>query len=245
MNRFLRRLPWWGEALLAVGFYLLYDAVQSLTQGDDEVANTHGRDIVHLEQQMHIFAEPDVNHWATHHHWLALLAGYDYGIAHVLVTGAVLAYIWWRHPSVEVALRNAILGMSLAALLVYWLYPVSPPRFVVHGLTDTLLRNDILGAQHSYKGFINLYAAMPSLHIAWAIWCAASIVFALRSPWRHLAWLYPLWTTYVVVSTANHYFLDAAAGALFAAAALVPIWLWRRRQPALVEGSLDLEHAAT
>lgn len=230
MNWLLRRLPWWGEALLAVGFYLLYDAVQALTQGDDEVAARNARDIVHAEKQLHIFAEPNINHWATNHHWLALLAGYDYGIAHVLVTGAVLAFIWWRHPRIEIALRNGILGLSLVALLVYWLYPVSPPRFVVPSLSDTLLRNDILGAQHSYKGFINLYAAMPSLHVAWAIWCAAAIVLALRSPWRQLAWLYPLWTTFVVVATANHYFLDAAAGAVFAVAALAPLWVPRVRR---------------
>lgn len=217
---FLRRLPWWGEALVAVVFYLLYDAVQALTQGDAPAATAHSLDIVHAERWLHIFAEPDVNRWATHHHWISLLAGYDYGIAHVLVTAAVLAFLWWRHPRVEVALRNAVVGLSLVALLVYWLYPVSPPRFVVPGLTDTLTHNDILGARHSYKGFVNLYAAMPSLHVAWAIWCAAALVLVLRSRWRHLAWLYPCATTFVVVSTANHYFLDAVAGAVFAAAAL-------------------------
>jgi hypothetical protein len=224
VNPLARRLPWWGEALLAVAFYWLYDVVQALTgNGAVTLATRNGVDIVHAEKWLHIWAEPDANRFLTDHHWLALIAGYDYGLAHVLITGVVLGYLWWRHPRIEVPLRNAIVGLSLVALVVYWQYPVAPPRLTVHGLTDTLVSNDILEARHVHEGIVNLYAAMPSLHVAWAIWCAAVIVFALRSPWRHLAWLYPSWTTFVVVATANHYFLDAAAGLVLAAAPLIAV----------------------
>jgi hypothetical protein len=219
-NPLRRRLPWWGETLVAAAFYELYNVVQALTQSDADEAKAHGLDVVHAEKALHIWAEPDVNRWATHHHWLAVVAGYDYAIAHVLVTGLVLAYLWWRHPRVEVPMRNAIVVFSLLGLVVYWQFPTAPPRLTVGGLTDTLITNDILGARHVHEGLVNLYAAMPSLHVAWAIWCAAALVLALHSRWRHLAWLYPLWTTFVVVSTANHYFLDAAAGL---ALAIVPL----------------------
>jgi hypothetical protein len=221
-NPLTRRLPWWGEALIAFCFYWLYDAVQALTQSDVDEARAHSLDVLHAERSLHIWAEPDINIFATHHHWLAIVAGYDYGLAHVLVTAVVLGYLWWRHPRVQVPLRNAIVGMSLVALMVYWLYPVAPPRLTVSGLTDTLVSNNILGAREVHEGLVNLYAAMPSLHVAWAVWCAAAVVLALRSRWRHLAWLYPVWTTFVVVSTANHYFLDAVAGL---ALAIVPLWL--------------------
>ena len=220
-NVFTRRLPWWGEALIAFCFYWLYDAVQALTQSDADEAHAHAVDVLHAEQAMHIWAERDINVFATHHHTLSLIAGYDYGLAHVLVTAAVLGYLWWRHPRIQVPLRNAIVGMSLAALIVYWRYPVAPPRLTVSGLTDTLVTNDILGARHVHEGLVNLYAAMPSLHVAWAVWCAAAIVLALRSRWRHLAWLYPMWTTFVIVATANHFFLDALAGL---ALAVLPLW---------------------
>jgi hypothetical protein len=221
-NPLARRLPWWGEALIAFSFYWLYDAVQALTQSDVDEARSHGLDIVQAERALHIWAEPDVNIFATHHHFLAMVAGYDYGLAHVLVTAVVLAYLWWRHPRIQVPLRNALVAMSLAALVVYWQYPVAPPRLTVSGLTDTLVVNDILGARHVHEGLVNLYAAMPSLHVAWAIWCAVGIVLALRTRWRQLAWLYPAWTTFVVVCTANHYFLDAVAGL---ALAVGPLWL--------------------
>ena len=57
-----------------------------------------------------------------------------------------------------------------------------------------------------------LYAAMPSLHVAWAAWCAAAIVITTRSRWRHLAWAYPAATALVVLASASHFLLDAAGG---------------------------------
>jgi hypothetical protein len=96
--------------------------------------------------------------------------------------------------------------------------------------------NDILGARHVHEGLVNLYAAMPSLHVAWALWCAVAIVLALRTRWRHLAWLYPLWTTWVVAATANHYFLDALAGAALAAGPLAYV-TYRSRRSAGSPGS--------
>jgi hypothetical protein len=97
---------------------------------------------------------------------------------------------------------------------VFWTWPVAPPRFAVPGMTDVLVRYRILGAgsPHGPDSLVNLYAAMPSLHVAWAAWCAAALVTATRSRWRHLAWLYPAATTVVVLATANHFLADAAAG---------------------------------
>ena len=90
----------------------------------------------------------------------------------------------------------------------------APPRFSVPGMTDILVTHDILGAAHprGATGLVNLYAAMPSLHVAWAAWCAAAVVTTTRGRWRHLAWLYPAVTTLVVLASANHFVLDAAGG---------------------------------
>ena len=220
------RLPWYFEALIAVAFYWLYNLVQAATQSDTAQATHHGMDIVRLEQHLRWWAEPDINRWVTGTHWFALIDGYWYALAHVLVTGCVLGFLWWRHPRIEVALRNALIAMSLVALAVYWLYPVAPPRLTVTGMTDTLVSNDILGAAHLHKGLVNLYAAMPSLHVAWACWCAAALTLAWTHRARFLVWLYPVAMTFDVVGTANHYFLDALAGLLLAA---VPLALVSRR----------------
>lgn len=224
-----RRLPWYVETLIAVAFYWLYNLVQAATQSDADEATHHGMDLVRLEQHVHVWAEPDVNRWVTSIHWLAQIDGYWYALAHVLVTSCVLGYLWWRHQRIEVAMRNALIAISLPALLVYWLYPVAPPRLTVHGMTDTLVTNDILGAAHLHRGLVNLYAAMPSLHVAWACWCAMALTLALTHRARYLAWLYPLAMTFVVVGTANHYFIDALAGLALAAVPLAIVTVRTRR----------------
>jgi hypothetical protein len=232
-----QRLPWYFETLIAVAFYWLYNLVQVATQSDTDEAVHHGMDLVRLEQHLHAWAEPDINRWVTGEHWLALADGYWYALAHVLVTACVLAYLWWRHPRIQVALRNALIAMSLAALAVYWLYPVAPPRLTVQGMTDTLVSNDILGAAHLHRGLVNLYAAMPSLHVAWACWCAAAVTLALSHRARYLAWLYPIAMTFVVVGTANHYFVDALAGLLLAAVPLAIVTVRMRRSAGSPESS--------
>jgi hypothetical protein len=224
-----RRLPWWIESLIAFAFYWLYNLVQAATESDVDEATHHGMDIVRFEQHLHAWAEPDINRWVTSLHWLALVDGYWYALAHLVVTSCVLAYLWWRHARIEVALRNALIAMSSAALLVYWLYPVAPPRLTVGGMTDTLISNDILGARHVHEGLVNLYAAMPSLHVAWACWCAAALTLAWNHRARYLVWLYPLTMTFVVVGTANHYFVDAIAGLALAAVPLAIVTVRMRR----------------
>jgi hypothetical protein len=111
-------------------------------------------------------------------------------------------------------LRSALVLATTAANVVFWTWPVAPPRFAVPGMTDILVRFGILGAgsPHGPDSLVNLYAAMPSLHVAWAAWCAAALVAATRGRRRHLAWLYPAATTLVVIATANHFLADAAAG---------------------------------
>jgi len=81
-------------------------------------------------------------------------------------------------------------------------------------MTDLLVAHDILGAAHprGATSLVNLYAAMPSLHVAWAVWCAAATATAARGRWRHLVWLYPAATTLVVLASANHFLLDAVGG---------------------------------
>ena len=65
---------------------------------------------------------------------------------------------------------------------------------------------------HGPGRLVNLYAAMPSLHVAWATWSAVAVITATRSRWRHLAWLYPWVTVLVVLASAHHFLLDAAGG---------------------------------
>ena len=167
-----------------------------------------------LERLLHVNAEPYLNHPAAAHLVFVEAAGYYYGLAHFLVTPLVLAWLYLRRPAAFGRLRSALVLATAAANLVFWAWPAAPPRFSVPGMTDILVTRDILGAAHPRGAttLVNLYAAMPSLHVAWAAWCALAVVTASRGRWRRLAWLYPAATTLVVLASANHFLLDAAGG---------------------------------
>ena len=222
-----RRLPWWVEALLAIAGYEVYGAIQSATDGERVTAVRHGWSLIHLEQHLHLWIEPTVNSWLSPHRLLSLTADYYYELSHAFVTAAVLVWLWRRHPAVYSRWRNTLLGLSLAALAVFWAFPVAPPRLTAPGMTDILVRYDALGAAHAPSGLIDLYAALPSLHVAWAVWCAMAVVAAGRTRRRWWALTYPAATTLVVLTTANHYVLDAVAGAALALVAAGCAYLGR------------------
>jgi hypothetical protein len=193
--------------------------------------NAH--DVITAERWAHINIELHVNHALTAHPTLGSLAGLYYGILHFVVTPIVLIYLWRRRPVDYPRLRSALVLTSAVALFVFWAWPVAPPRFALAGATDTLVARHVLGAAnpHGVSGLVDQYAAMPSLHVGWAVWCAVAIVVTGRSVWRYLAWLYPLATTLVVIATANHYVLDAAGGALLVLTMLAATGSFGRRLP--------------
>ncbi len=145
---------------------------------------------------------------------LAEATGYHYGLLHFIVTPLVLGWLYLRRPSAFPRLRSALVLATGAANIVFWTWPVAPPRYSVPGMTDILVSHHVLGAAdpHGPGRLVNLYAAMPSLHVAWATWCAVAVITATRSRWRHLAWLYPSATVLVVLASANHFLLDAVGG---------------------------------
>jgi hypothetical protein len=208
-------------ATVAAG-YAGYALVRLAVRASRPAAIAHATLLWRSEQWLHLDIEPSVNHLAAARPVLAELAGYYYGLAHFIVTPLVLAWLWLRRPAAFGPLRSALVLATTGANVVFWAWPVAPPRFAVPGMTDVLVRYRILGAgtPHRPDSLVNLYAAMPSLHVAWAVWCTAAVVTATRGRWRHLAWLYPAATTVVVLATANH-FLAAAAGLAITALGLL------------------------
>ena len=208
------RLPAAAEVAIIAAGYAGYALVRLAVRASRPAAVAHAAGLWRAERWLHLDIEPSLNHLAAARPVLAEAAGYYYGLAHFIITALVLAWLWLRRLAAFGPLRSALVLATTAANVVFWTWPVAPPRFAVPGLTDVLVRYRILGAgrPHGPDSLVNLYAAMPSLHVAWAAWCAAALVAATRGRWRHLAWLYPAATTVVVLATANHFVLDAAAG---------------------------------
>jgi hypothetical protein len=208
------RLPAAAELATIGAGYAGYALVRLAIHADRHAAFAHAAQLWQAERRMHLRIEPWLNRLAAARPPLAEAAGYYYGLLHFIITPLVLAWLYWRRPAAFGRLRSALVLATTAANVVFWAWPAAPPRLAVRGMTDILATRDILGAAapHGATSLVNLYAAMPSLHVAWAAWCATAIVITTRSRWRHLAWLYPAATTLVVLASANHFVLDAAGG---------------------------------
>jgi hypothetical protein len=204
--------------LIGLG-YGVYEIIQGAAPvHKDPAAFSNSHDVARLESHLHIDIERSINHFTNAHTVLAYLAGYYYDSMHYVITPLVLGWLWWQRPAVYARWRSALVTASMGALVVFWLWPVAPPRMALHGIVDTLVSRHILGTvakSGSTGGLVNQYAAMPSLHVGWAFWCAAAVVGTTKTRWHHLAWLYPVATTVVVLATGNHYLLDGVGGIAF------------------------------
>jgi hypothetical protein len=208
--------PWRVEALVALGGYVAYQLVQILVTGSARSAVDRATWLWSAEQRLHLDPELWLNHLLAGYHGLVVLAGLYYGIMHFALTPSVLVWVRARRPDSYILLRNTLVGTSLSALLVYWVLPLAPPRLSVPGVVDTMKADNILsaGSPSWPASLANPYAAMPSLHVAWAVWVALALVVAFpASRARHLAWAYPVATTIVVMATGNHFLADAVAAA--------------------------------
>lgn len=242
--------PLLTEAALVVSMYMLYSWTRSAAPDRVALAFRHADLVEYVQRSMGIDFELQLNQLFLRHLWLADAASYWYQIAHMVVTFGTLIWLWWRRRPQYGVQRTSLVFLWLAGLTTYWLFPLAPPRFALDGAVDTMAAHPVLFAgQESVTGLANLYAAMPSLHVGWSTWVALSIVVTNRSPWRFAAWLYPCTMTFVVMGTANHYLLDAVAGATYA---VVCWWLARllyaryelRRASRSGAGPLDLLETA-
>jgi len=212
----VQRPRWWGELLVIVWLAWLYDLVTNLAPVREKLALAHARDILSLERSLHIAPELALNRWLVAHHALATTLSYYYDNAHFIVTFGLLGWLWWKRADIYRPLRSTLVVINLIGLIVFWRYPVAPPRMLVAtGFTDVVAASHTIGSWHtgSLAADANQFAAMPSLHIAWAAWCTLVLWCLSSRAWvRVVAVLYPCLTAFAVLATGNHYLLDLLGG---------------------------------
>ncbi|MFR0352783.1 phosphatase PAP2 family protein [Streptomyces sediminimaris] len=216
------RLRWWSELPLIFLVYGCYSAARLLVRGDTAGAVDHGVAILRVEQFLHLNAEHPLNRLFTRETWLGVPADFWYASLHYLVTPAILVWLFRSRAVHYRAARTWLMTSTFIGLIGFALVPTCPPRLLTagHGFVDTMAQYSSYGwwggaasAPKGFGGMTNQYAAMPSLHVGWALWCGVML-------WRHggtratkvAGVAYPLLTTIVVMGTANHYLLDAVAG---------------------------------
>ncbi|GAA1780187.1 phosphatase PAP2 family protein [Nocardioides hankookensis] len=214
------------ELAQILGAFLVYNLGRMLATQELGRADAHAHDVVDVERWLRLPAEATLQTWALSHDWLVEVANRYYVSVHFPLTIAVLVWLYrYRRPAYHWA-KRALLGATAVALVFTVLLPVTPPRLLTSlGMVDTGHAGGISIYQAPVLGSMsNEYAAMPSLHVGWALLIAVVLIAACRTRWRWLWLLHPVATVFVVVSTANHYWLDGIAGAVLVLGAL---WLTR------------------
>jgi hypothetical protein len=226
VRRRQRGLRWWKEVLYVLAFYAVYSAIRN-TQGSASVSAHHALDnaldIIRIERALGLFHEQAVQDAVLDlGRFFIEFWNLFYGTFHFIVTTFALIYVFRRFPERYARWRNTLAFTTALALIGFALYPLMPPRLLdIHGLhygfVDTLERFGSLWSFDSgtMQKISNQYAAMPSLHFAWSLWCALLLFPVMRHRWsKALAAVYPVATLFAIVITANHYWLDAAGGAV-------------------------------
>jgi hypothetical protein len=209
-----RRSRWWVELLAIAWLGWAYDAITNLTTLHLSVALANARDVLHVEHLLHIDPELTLDRWLAGHHTLGLVVSDYYDNAHFIVTLTLLGWLWWRRADVYRPLRNTLVLVNVLGFVVFWLFPVAPPR-MLDGFNDVVASTHAFGSWHTgaLASHANQVAAMPSLHIAWAAWCTLALWRASdRAVVRVLAVAYPSLTGLAVLATGNHFLLDIVGG---------------------------------
>jgi hypothetical protein len=235
------RTRWWVEALVIVWLCWVYDAINNLAPLRVHAALAHGWGVLHLERSLGLDPEVALNRWLADHHTLGLLLSDYYDNAHFIVTLGLLGWLWYRRADIYRPLRNVLVAINVLGLAVFWLYPTAPPRLLAGGgFDDVVASTGALGGWHTgpLAAAANQFAAMPSLHMAWAVWCSVVMWSLSRRLWvRVVAVVYPCVTCVAVLATGNHYLLDVLAGVATAGLAVVLVRAveaaWRARGGAL------------
>lgn len=208
----------WFEVLLIAVSYWLYSLIRNAVPEQKAQALRNADWIWRAEHSLGIAVEHTVNHAVNSVTWLIVSMNYYYATLHFIVTIGVLVWLYRWHPGRYSAARLALFATTGVALLGYYLFPLAPPRLMPDGgFIDTLLRHGTWGSMASgnLASMSNQYAAMPSMHIGWSLWCGITIALLARPLWAKVAGLlYPALTLVVIVSTANHFWLDALGGVL-------------------------------
>jgi hypothetical protein len=219
------RLPFSPRARTQIGLfvlaYLVYSAARLVTTGDLASAKDNAHWIVGLQNSMHIGVEASVQN-ALDGAWLVWIFNHLYLIAQLGVIPAALIFLWFRSPAIYRTLRNTILATWLLSVPIYGLFPVAPPRLADIGIVDTITAHTMDMNSSVTTSFYNELAAVPSLHVGFAVAVGIAIAATVRHPVaRTLALLWGPTIGLAVVATGNHFVFDIVAGIVASAVGYV------------------------
>lgn len=220
-------VPALREFSLVSGLYAIWRLARQLPFTHEAGAIGRGRAIQQLEHHLHLPGEIKVQHLVVHHDSLARLVNAYYATLHVPAVAAFLVWMWVRHRDAYPHWRNGLVYVTLGCLLIRFVR-VAPPRFVPElGFVDLSQRLGFQVYGDPGTGISDQYAAMPSIHVAWAAVVALGVLAVARGPWRWIVFLHLPVTMFVVAATGHHWWLDGVVALLLLGAGLAGDARWR------------------
>lgn len=131
------RLYWWREAILIVGFYLIYSwsrnqfgSARIASDGVPERAFNNAMKVIRAEQAVGLFHEKAMQGWFLGSKPFMQFWNAYYGVAHFVVTIGVFIVLYKKRPDVFPIWRNTILLTTGLAIIGFSLFPLMPPRLL-------------------------------------------------------------------------------------------------------------------
>lgn len=222
------RIYWWREILIIAVLDIVYETVRNISSSKPDKAYANALRLIDWQRNLGLWHELGIQQWALGWTPLIVFANYFYGSIYIAATVFGLVFLYVRFSDDYPLFRNMLAITTMLGLVGFATFPLMPPRLLddsvllnginsgrFFGFVDTLVQYPTFWSfnDEAMKTISNQFAAMPSLHCAWAFWGCALFLSRVRSWWaKSLAALYPAMTIFVVVITGNHYFLDAVGG---------------------------------
>src|SRR4051812_19853798 len=206
-------------ALFALLYYL-YRLTRGAVDGRATLAFENARSVISVERSLHVFVEPTIQQWASGWSFVTDAASWAYINAQTSVTLGGLMFLYLFRNSSFYFVRNMFGVAFLVAIIGYVLVPTAPPRFLPEwGFEDTLSQYTGISQDNvTVNALFNPYAAIPSMHVAFALMIGWPLAKLVKFPPLKVFWaIYPFLVTFVIVVTANHFLADAFLGACTAA----------------------------
>lgn len=214
-----QRPPLVRELPLIVFLYLAYKFGRRAANGQFGEAFDNADLVWRVERALWLPGEKAVQDLLLHSEAVIRFINVYYATVHFPAIVLFLIWMYWRRPGHFVWARWVLTWLTGAALVLHLLFPLAPPRlFRPSGMMDTgVVYGPAVYGKPEADSMANQFAAMPSLHVGWALFIAIALIVVGRGRLRWLWLLHPLITVVAVVGTGHHYWLDGlVAGTILA-----------------------------
>jgi membrane-associated phospholipid phosphatase len=221
----------WLQLAIFWAFFISYEGTRGISDGARDSAFRNADRIIDAQRDLGVFWELDVQRWALDAPGIVeLTANQTYFACQFLISYGFMLWAYFRRNHAWYFMRNVLIVAGFLGLIGYVTYPTAPPRmFEELGFVDTIHGEAVSHQTGIVATFANPYAAMPSLHTAYALIIGTSGFLVARHLITKIVWAgYPALVVFSIVATGNHWILDAVAGAFVAlCAAMVGLALTR------------------